>query len=58
MTTNTGTIAIVGAREIYKLLGELEPHINEQDARGRALLYQAKERLRMVIIKLDRDTTG
>ncbi len=58
MTTNTGTIDIVGAHEIYKLLGELEPHINEQDVRGRALLYQAKERLRMVIIKLDRDATG
>jgi hypothetical protein len=43
-----------GAREVYELLNQLDRHINGQDASGRALLYQAKERLRMLIINIDR----
>jgi hypothetical protein len=57
MTTDMGVIDITGAREVYKLLDELEPHINGQDAGGRALLYQAKERIRMLIISLDRNNS-
>ena len=52
--TDAGAIDMSGAREVYKLLDELERHIDEQDARGRALLYQAKERLRMLLINMDR----
>jgi len=55
MTTEAGAIDMTGARELYKLLDELEPHINGQDASGRALLYQAKERIRTLIIGLDRN---
>ena len=58
MTTNTGAIDITGARDIYKLLDELERHINGEDASGRALLYQLKERIRMLIISLDRNSAG
>jgi hypothetical protein len=57
MTTDAGAIDITGAREVYKLLDELEPHINGQDASGRALLYQVKERIRMLIISLDRNNS-
>ena len=52
--TEAGAIDMTGAREVYKLLDELERHIQGQDASGRALLYQAKERIRMLIISLDR----
>jgi len=54
MMTEAGAIDMTGAREVYKLLDELERHIQGQDASGRALLYQAKERIRMLIISLDR----
>jgi hypothetical protein len=54
MTTEAGAIDMTGARALYKLLDELEPHINGQDASGRALLYQVKERIRMLILSLDR----
>jgi hypothetical protein len=47
-----------GAREVYELLNELDRHINSHDASGRALLYQAKERLRMLIINIDRSSVG
>jgi hypothetical protein len=58
MTSDAGTIEMTGAREIYKLLDELERHIKAEDASGRALLYQAKERIRMLIISLDRHNAG
>ncbi len=54
MKSDGDTIDMTGAREVYKLLDELEGHINGPDASGRALLYQAKERIRMLIINIDR----
>jgi hypothetical protein len=54
MTNDAYAIDMTGAREVYKLLDELDGHINGQDASGRALLYQAKERIRMLIISIDR----
>jgi hypothetical protein len=54
MTSDADTIDMTGAREAYKLLDELDGHINGKDASGRALLYQAKERIRMLISSLDR----
>jgi hypothetical protein len=54
MSTETDAIDMTGAREVYKLLDELDRHINSQDASGRALLYQAKERIRLLIISIDR----
>ncbi len=47
-----------GALEVYKLLDELDRHINSSDASGRAVLYQAKERLRVLIISMDRSKTA
>lgn len=58
MTNDAVAIDMTGAREVYKLLDELDGHINGQDANGRALLYQAKERIRMLIISIDRSNTG
>jgi hypothetical protein len=54
MSGDADTIDTTGAREVYKLLDELDGHINGQDASGRALLYQAKERIRMLMISIDR----
>jgi len=54
MSSDANTIDMTGAREVYELLEQLEGHINGQDASGRALLYQAKERIRMLIISIDR----
>jgi hypothetical protein len=54
MTTEAKTIDMAGAHEAYKLLEELDSHISSHDAGGRALLYQVKERLRTLIIRLDR----
>jgi len=54
MSSDADTIDMTGAREVYKLLEELDGHINGQDASGRALLYQAKERIRILIIGIDR----
>ena len=54
MSSDADTIDMSGAREVYKLLEQLEGHINGQDVSGRALLYQAKERIRMLIISIDR----
>jgi hypothetical protein len=42
------------ARQVYELLQELDRHISAQDASGRALLYQAKEGLRLLMISIDR----
>ena len=54
MSRDADTIDMTGAREVYKLLDELEGHISATDASGRALLYRAKERIRMLIISIDR----
>jgi hypothetical protein len=54
MSSDANTIDMTGAREVYDLLEQLEGHINGLDASGRALLYQAKERIRMLIISIDR----
>jgi hypothetical protein len=54
MSTDASVMDMSGAREVYELLNQLDRHINGQDASGRALLYQAKERLRMLIISIDR----
>jgi hypothetical protein len=54
MSTDASVMDMSGAREVYELLNQLDRHINGQDASGRALLYQAKERLRMLIIHIDR----
>ena len=56
MTTEANTIDMAGAHEAYKLLEELDSHISGHDANGRALLYQVKERIRTLIIRLDRAT--
>jgi hypothetical protein len=58
MMTEVGVIDMTGPRKVYELLDELERHINAQDASGRALLYQAKERMRMLIISLDRNNSA
>jgi hypothetical protein len=54
MSTDASVMDMRGAREVYELLNQLDRHINGQDASGRALLYQAKERLRMLMISIDR----
>ena len=54
MSTDASVMDMNGAREVYELLNQLDRHINGQDASGRALLYQAKERLRMLMISIDR----
>ena len=56
MSTDTSVVDMGGVREVYELLNQLDRHINGQDASGRALLYQAKERLRMLIISIDRSS--
>ncbi|HEY3783819.1 MAG TPA: hypothetical protein VGL55_00890 [Steroidobacteraceae bacterium] len=53
MTTEADTINAAGAREIYELLNQLDSHLRGPDASGRALLYQAKERMRLLIISID-----
>lgn len=58
MTGDVDTIDMTGAREVYKLLDELDSHINGKDASGRALLYQAKERIRLLISSIDRSNAG
>jgi hypothetical protein len=54
MSTDASVMDMSGAREVYELLNQLDRHINGQDASGRALLYQAKERLRMLMISIDK----
>lgn len=58
MNSDRSTIDMTGAREVYKLLEELDPHINSHDASGRVLLYQAKERIRKLIISIDRSNAA
>ena len=57
MSIEAGALHMNGALEVYKLLDELDRHINSHDASGRAVLYQAKERLRTLIISMDRSKT-
>jgi len=45
-------------REIHELLQELDRHISAQDASGRALLYQAKQRVRLLMINIDSSNTA
>ena len=54
MTTETDAIHVAAAREIYGLLDELDRHMNRQDTSGRALLYQVKEHVRLLIVSFDR----
>ena len=54
MSNDASAVDTSRAREVFELLNQLDGHINGQDASGRALLYQAKERLRMLIINIDR----
>jgi hypothetical protein len=54
MTTDADAINGAGAREVYSLLDQLDRHINAQDASGRVLLYQLKERVRLLIVSIDR----
>ena len=56
MSTDVSVMDMSGAREVYELLNQLDRHINGQDASGRALLYQAKERLRMLMISIDKSS--
>ncbi len=56
--TDAHTIDMLAIQRIYKMLDELEPHIGGKDTGGRALLYQVKERVRMLIIGLDRNKSG
>ena len=54
MSTDADAINVAGVREVYSLLDQLDRHINGQDASGRALLYQLKERVRLLIVSIDR----
>ena len=54
MITQTDSINVAGAREVYELLNQLDSHLSGSDASGRALLYQAKERMRLLIISINR----
>jgi hypothetical protein len=54
MNMDTLSPASSRARQVYELLQELDRHISAQDASGRALLYQAKEGLRLLMISIDR----
>jgi len=58
MSTDACALDMTGAREVYELLNQLDRHINGQDASGRALLYQAKERIRVLMISLDRSNAA
>jgi hypothetical protein len=55
---NSDTVEMTGAREVYMLLEALEQHVNVQDKSGRALLYEAKERIRKLIISIDRSNAS
>jgi len=54
MSTDADAINVAGVREVYSLLDQLDRHINAQDASGRVLLYQLKERVRLLIVSIDR----
>jgi hypothetical protein len=54
MSTDTSAIDMTAAREAYQLLESLEGHVSDKDSGGRAKLFQAKERIRKLIIDMDR----
>ena len=56
MSADTGEMQMTGAREVYQLLEALDGHVSDKDASGRAKLYQLKERVRKLIIDMDRST--
>jgi hypothetical protein len=56
MSTDTSALDMTGAREVYQLLEALEGHVSDKDPSGRAKLYQAKERVRKLIIDMDRSS--
>ena len=58
MSSNADTIDMTGTLEVCMLFEELDGHINGQDAGDRAVLYQAKERIRMLLISIDRARSG
>jgi hypothetical protein len=58
MSIDACALDMTGAREVYELLNQLDRHINGQDASGRALLYQAKERIRVLMISLDKSNAA
>jgi hypothetical protein len=45
---------MTAARDVYQLLEVLESHVSTKDTTGRATLFQAKERVRKLIIDMDR----
>ena len=51
-------IDMTGAREVYKVLKALDRHIGSEDASGRVLLYEAKQRIRKLIISIDRSNAS
>jgi hypothetical protein len=54
MSTDTIAIDMTAARDVYQLLEDLEGHVSAKDPSGRAKLFQAKERVRKLIIDMDR----
>jgi hypothetical protein len=54
MSTDTSALDMTAARDVYQLLEALEGHVSDKDTKGRAKLYQAKERCRKLIIDMDR----
>jgi hypothetical protein len=56
MSTTASAIDMTAAREVYQLLEGLEGHVSDKDSSGRAKLYQAKERIRKLIIDMDRSS--
>ena len=54
MMTGMDAFNLTAAREIYGLLDKLDNHIDAGNAEGLALLYQAKERVRLLLISIDR----
>jgi hypothetical protein len=56
MSTRELASDTTAAKEVYRLLEALDGHVSHQDASGRATLYQAKERVRKLIIDMDRST--
>jgi hypothetical protein len=47
---------MTAARDVYQLLEALEGHVSDKDPSGRAKLFQAKERVRKLIIDMDRSS--
>jgi hypothetical protein len=56
MSTDTSAIDMTAARDVYQLLEALEGHVSAKDPSGRAKLFQAKERVRKLIIDMDRSS--